>query len=301
MYDRPLAPSPQPEVEVPIETVDSSSFFCGEESIADITARDESAAPAPAKAARDSALLSGRAPLPPSEQLLKPRSDASSTGLSAAQTGRKSPSAALDVGSWCSIASLSAAPRPWSNAMKKPVPLAAIASGNALCLCDDGSISFIPFEEFASGEVEHAAQASKHLPALFNSREDTLSHAALMYSSASRQLLVSSTASAMHLLSVGGDGSELVGRHVTNGSITCLSVPSAGLGARLHQHVFVGSSNGSAGTIELIDIDASAARPILSLNRGLVTQPLMGSSGGVSALASLPSNPFLVAAGLTDG
>jgi hypothetical protein len=53
--------------------------------------------------------------------------------------------------------------------------------------------------------------------------------------------------------------------------------------------------------IELIDIDASTARPILSLNRGLVTQPLLGSSGGVSALASLASNPFLVAAGLTDG
>jgi WD40 repeat protein len=139
------------------------------------------------------------------------------------------------------------------------------------------------------------------MPALFSSGDGIVSHASMLYSSASRQLLMSSTASTMHLLSLSGDSSEIVGRHSTNGSITCLSVPSGGRAARLHQHVFVGSSNGSAGMIELIDIDASAARPILSLNRGLVTQPLSGSVGGVSALASLPSNPFLLAAGLTDG
>jgi hypothetical protein len=300
MYDRPLAPSPEPEVEVPIETVDSASFFRPEEATAD-SARDSNAAAAPVKAARDAALLSGRAPLPPTEQLLKPRSQATSKDLAAAETGRKSPSVGYDVGSWCSVASLSAAPRPWSHTMKKPVPLAAVASGNALCVCDDGSVNVIPFDAFTSGEVEHLAQATKQMPPLFNSREDVVSHAAMLYSSASRQLLISSTASTMHLLSVGDDSSEMVGRHSTTGSITCLSVPSAGLGSRLHQHVFVGSSNGSAGTIELIDIDASTARPILSLNRGLVTQPLMGSAGGVSALASLPSNPFLVAAGLTDG
>ena len=65
--------------------------------------------------------------------------------------------------------------------------------------------------------------------------------------------------------------------------------------------MFVGSNSGNAGTIELIDIDASTSRPVVSLNRALVAQPLMGSGGGLCALAALPSNPFLVAAGLTDG
>ncbi len=284
--------------------MDSSSFFPPEDPAAD-SSRDASAAAntaaAAPKAARDSALLSGRPPIPPTELLLKPRSSASSAIPSAAPAGRTSPPAGYDVGSWCSVASLAAAPRPWAHPMKKPVPLAAIAAGNAFCVCDDGSISVVPFESFVRGEVEHVAQASKQMPALFNSGDGIVSHASMLYSSASRQLLMSSTASTMHLLSLSGDSSEIVGRHSTNGSITCLSVPSGGRAARLHQHVFVGSSNGSAGMIELIDIDASTARPILSLNRGLVTQPLSGSAGGVSALASLPSNPFLLAAGLTDG
>jgi WD40 repeat protein len=185
--------------------------------------------------------------------------------------------------------------------MKKPVQLAAAALGNAVCVCDDGSVSIVPFEALTNGTVEHQVQASKQMPPPFSSREDIVSHAAMLYSSPSRQLMLTSTSSTMHLLSVGGDSTEIIGRHTTSGSITCLSVPSAGLGARLHQHVFVGSGNGSAGTIELIDIDASTARPILSLNRSLVTEPLVGSAVGVSALAALPSNPFLVAAGLTDG
>jgi hypothetical protein len=185
--------------------------------------------------------------------------------------------------------------------MKKPVPLVAAASGNAICVCDDGSVSVVPFEALASGTVEHQAQASKQMHTPFSNHDDIVSHAAMMCSSSSRQLMLTSTASTMHLLSIGGDSTEIIGRHSTNGAITCLCVPSAGLGARLHQHVFIGSSSDNAGMIEMIDIDASTARPILSLNRGLVAQPLMGSAVGVSALASLPSNPFLLAAGLTDG
>ena len=301
MYDRPLAAAPEPEV--PIEVVDSSSFFFEEDAAAAsaaAAAAAASAAPAPAKAARDSALLSGRAPLPPTEQLLKPRPGASSQDHSSA-TGRASPSVGYDVGSWCSVASLTAAPRPWSHAMKKPVPLVALSSGSAMCLCDDGSVTSVPLDAFASGTVEHPAQPAKQVLPPFSSRDDIVSHAAMLYSSASRQLLLTATASTVHLLAVGGDCPGIVGRHSTNGPITCLSVPSGGLGARLHQHVFVGSNNGSAGLIELIDIDATSARPVLSLNRGLVAQPLMGGTGGVSALASLPSNPFLVAAGLNDG
>jgi hypothetical protein len=301
MHDSPLAVAPEPEVEVPIETLDSSSFFCHETTATDAATSASSGVSAVAKPARDPALLSGRAPLPPTEHMLKPRHDSSSANAAAASTGRTSPSLGYDVGSWCSLSSLVAAPRPWSHAMKKPVPLVAAASGNAICVCDDGSVSVVPFEALASGSVEHQAQASKQMHTPFSNRDDIVSHAAMLCCSSSRQLMLTSTASTMHLLSISGDSTEIIARHSTNGAITCLCVPSAGLGARLHQHMFVGSSSDTAGMIEMIDIDASTARPILSLNRGLVAQPLMGSAVGVSALASLPSNPFLVAAGLTDG
>jgi hypothetical protein len=303
MHDLPHAAAAIPEVEVTIETVDSSSFFL-EEDTHDAAAADAIPSTAPSKAVRDSALLSGRAPLPPTADILKPRPvqpSNSALSSSTAQGGRGSPPFGYDAGSWCSVASLIAAPRSWSQSFRKPVPLAAAALGNAICVCDDGSVSIVPFESFATGTVEHIVEATKELPSPFSSRDDVVTNSAMMYASSARQLLLTTTASTMHLLSVGSDCTDIIGRHVTEGLITCLSVPSGGLGARLHQHVFVGSSSGSAGLLELIDVDASTARPILSLNRGLVTQPMAGSTGGVSAVSSLPSNPFLVAAGLTDG
>ena len=86
MYDRPLVAAAEPEVAIAV--VDSSSFFLEEDAAAAAAtaAAAAAAAPAPAKAARDPALLSGRTPLPPTEQLLKHKPAASLDA--AAATGK---------------------------------------------------------------------------------------------------------------------------------------------------------------------------------------------------------------------